>query len=44
MLIDWIVEGFGAGVKIWFAAVAVIGLTGAVIALGMLVVGGRDED
>lgn len=47
MLIDWALAGFGAGVKIWFAAFAVVGLTGAIIAalaLGMMLFGGRDED
>ena len=47
MLIDWVLDGFGAGVKIWFAAFAVVGLTIALIALlafGMMLFGGRDED
>lgn len=47
MLIDWILEGLGAGVRIWFAVFVVLGLTGAVLvflALGMMLFGGRDED
>ena len=47
MLIDWVLEGFGAGVRIWFAAFAVLALTGAilaVLALGMMIFGGRNED
>lgn len=47
MLIDWVLEGFGAGVRIWFAVFAMLGLTGAIIAvlaLGMMLFGGRDED
>lgn len=37
MLIDWMLEGVGAGVRVWFAAVAVLGL-------GMMLFGGGDED
>lgn len=47
MLIDWALAGVGTGVKIWFAAFAVVGLTIALIALlalGMMLFGGRDED
>ena len=46
MFAQWVTEGFAAGVRIWFAGAAVLGLTFIIIGimgLGMALLGKEDE-